>query len=32
MPGGFFMTQHTQTDGRPEDGMEYIGYDTAADS
>lgn len=32
LPGGFFMTQQTRTDGRPDDGTEYIGYDSAADS
>ena len=25
LPGGFFMTQQTSTDGRPEDGTEYSG-------
>lgn len=32
LPGGFFMTQETRTDGRPEDGTEYIGYDAATGS
>ena len=32
LPGGFFMTQKTQTDGHPQDGTEYIGYDSTADS
>jgi hypothetical protein len=31
-PGGFFMTQETQVDGQPADGVEYIGFDSAAGS
>ena len=29
LPGGFFMTQQTSVEGRPADGIEYIGYDAA---
>ncbi len=32
LPGGFFMTQETSMDGHPQDGVEYIGYDSALDS
>lgn len=32
LPGGFFMVQRTETDGHPQDGMEYIGYDSAGES
>lgn len=31
-PGGYFLTQRTETDGHPQDGIEYIGWDSAADS
>jgi hypothetical protein len=31
LPGGFFLVQTTQTDGHPQAGVEYIGYDSAAD-
>lgn len=32
LPGGYFMTQETHVDGKPHDGLEYIGYDSASDS
>jgi len=32
LPGGFFMTQRTETDGHPQAGLEYIGYDSTAGS
>jgi hypothetical protein len=32
LPGGYFMTQRTETEGQPQVGMEYIGYDAATDS
>ncbi len=32
LPGGYFMTQRTETEGHPQDGMEYIGYDATTDS
>lgn len=32
LPGGYFMTQESQPDGHPHEGLEYIGYDSATDS
>ncbi len=32
LPGGFFLVQRTATDGHPQVGAEYIGYDAAAGS
>src|SRR5688500_2523324 len=32
LPGGHFLVQRTETDGHPQVGAEYIGYDTAAGS
>ncbi len=32
LPGGFFMVQQMETDGHPQAGAEYIGYDSATDS
>ncbi len=32
LPGGFFMTQETQVDGQEHEGIEYIGYDVAAET
>lgn len=32
LPGGFFLTQETRVDGHPQDGIEYIGYDSGADT
>lgn len=32
LPGGYFMTQESQPDGQPHEGLEYIGYDSATDS
>jgi hypothetical protein len=31
LPGGFFLTQRTEIEGHPQDGLEYIGYDSATD-
>lgn len=31
LPGGFFLAQRIEMEGHPQDGMEYIGYDSAAD-
>ncbi len=32
LPGGFFLVQTTETEGHPQAGTEYIGYDSAAGS
>lgn len=32
LPGGYFMTQETYVDGKPHEGLEYIGYDSATES
>ena len=32
LPGGYFLVQRTETDGHPQVGAEYVGYDSAAGS
>jgi hypothetical protein len=32
LPGGYFLEQTTETEGHPQVGTEFIGYDSAADS